>query len=395
MSKIGVYGGSFNPLHCGHLLAAKEAENALGLDRMIFLPAAHPPHKVLPAGTPDEAMRLALLRAGVSDDLRAEVSDIEFRRKGPSFTADSLAEIAAENPGDTLCLLMGTDMFLSLHTWSRPEKICALADIVLAVREKADMEALDAQKARLERDYSARVHILENRFIELSSTTVRRMAAFGCLDGLVPEAERAIIEREGLYQFGAPWKNLPFEKLREVSLSLLKPQRVAHVIGCCETAVKLAKLYGANETDAARAGILHDVTKALDGANQLRLCEKYGIIIDNFEREHHKLLHAKTGSAVARSIFGENGAVCDAIYWHTTGKAGMTLLEKIIYLADYIEPNRCFDGVEPIRALAFADLDRALLAGFERSIAELQREKKPLGQYSVQARDFLRKELNA
>ena len=159
--------------------------------------------------------------------------------------------------------------------------------------------------------------------------------------------------------------------------------------------MKLAKLYGANEEDAARAGILHDVTKALDGANQLRLCEKYGIMIDNFERENHKLLHAKTGSAVARYIFGENDAVCNAIYWHTTGKADMALLEKIIYLADYIEPNRCFDGVEPIRALAFEDLDRALLAGFEQSIAELQREKKPLGQHSVQARDFLRKELNA
>ncbi len=395
MGKIGVYGGSFNPPHSGHVLAAKEAVTALGLDRMIFLPAAHPPHKALPAGTPDEKTRLALLRAAVSDVPGAEVSDLEFRREGPSYTADSLAELAAEHPGDTLYLLMGTDMFLSLHTWSRPEKICKLADIVLAVREKADMEELGAQKARLEHDYSARVHILQNRFIELSSTTVRRMAAFGCLDGLMPEAERAIVEREGLYQFGAPWKGLPFEKLREVSLSLHKPGRVAHVIGCCETAVKLAKLYGANEADAARAGILHDVTKALDGANQLRLCEKYGIMVDNFERENHKLLHAKTGSAVARYIFGENDAVCSAIYWHTTGKADMALLEKIIYLADYIEPNRCFDGVEPIRALAFEDLDRALLAGFEQSIAELQREKKPLGQYSVQARDFLRKELNA
>lgn len=395
MGRIGVYGGSFNPPHIGHILAAQEAARALSLDRVIFLPAANPPHKALPEGTPGESTRLALVRAATASLPFAEVSDLEFRRSGPSYTADSLAELARENPGDRLYLLMGTDMFLSLHTWSRPESICRLADIVLAGREKADEAALSAQQARLERDYGARVHILQNRFVELSSTTVRRMAAFGCLDELVPDGVRALIEREHLYQFGAPWRSLPFERLKAVSLSLHKPQRVQHVIGCCETAARLAERYGADPVDAARAGILHDVTKALDGANQLRLCAKYGIIIDNFEREHTKLLHARTGSAVARHIFGENDAVCDAIFWHTTGKADMTLLEKIIYLADYIEPNRCFDGVEPIRALAEEDLDRALLAGFEQSIRELIRENKPLGQHSVQARDYLRKELNA
>lgn len=395
MGRIGVYGGSFNPPHIGHVLAAREAAQALELDRVIFLPAAQPPHKTLPAGTPDEGTRLALVRAAAAELPCAEVSDLEFRRSGPSYTADSLRLLAQENPGDELFLLMGTDMFLSLHTWSRPEEICRLAQIVLAVRETADEPALDAQRERLQTHCHARVHILQNRFVELSSTTVRRMAAFGCLDGLIPEGVRAIIEREGLYQFGAPWKSLSFERLREVSLSLHKPSRVAHVIGCCETAARLAERYGADPTDAARAGILHDITKALDGANQLRLCEKYGIIVDTFEREHTKLLHARTGSAVARHIFGENDAVCDAIFWHTTGKADMTTLEKIVYLADYIEPNRSFDGVEPIRALAERDLDRALLAGFEQSILELQREKKPLGQYSVQARDFLRKELNA
>jgi nicotinate-nucleotide adenylyltransferase len=220
------------------------------------------------------------------------------------------------------------------------------------------------------------------------------MAAFRCLDGLVPDGVAQIIAREGLYHYNAPWQQLPFEQLREVSLSLHKKGRVAHVIGCCETAVKLAERWGADPTDAARAGILHDITKALDGPCQLRLCDRYAIMVDDFERTHPKLLHSRTGSAVAHHVFGENDAVSDAIFWHTTGRADMTLLEKIIYLADYIEPCRTFDGVEPIRALAMQDLDRALLAGFEQSIAELTREKKPLGQYTVQARDYLRKELD-
>ncbi len=395
MGRIGVYGGSFNPPHLGHLLAAQEAAEKLALDHVLFLPAASPPHKQLPDGTPDAQTRLALVAAAVESLPFASVSDLEFRRPGPSYTADSLAELAAQYPGDTLLLMMGTDMFLSLHQWKRPEEICRLADIVLAGREHVPDETLLAQKRRLETAFGARVHILDNRYLELSSTTVRRMAAFRCIDELVPPAVAALIRRDGLYHYGADWTHLPFEQLRTVSLSLHKPQRVAHVIGCCETAVRLAERWGADPVDAAHAGILHDVTKALDGANQLRLCRKYDIITDNFEQTHDKLLHAKTGSAVARHIFGENDAVADAIFWHTTGRADMALLEKIIYLADYIEPNRSFDGVEPIRTLAMQDLDRALLAGFEQSIDELQREKKPLGRHTVQARDYLRKELNA
>lgn len=395
MGKIGVYGGSFNPPHIGHVLAAREAAEALSLDRVIFLPTAQPPHKQFPVGTPDASMRLALTRAAISELPFAEVSDLEFRRTGLSYTADTLAILHEENPADALYLMMGTDMFLSLHTWSRPEQICRMADIVLASREEVDDAVLLAQKVRLEEMFDARVHLLNNRFVELSSTIVRRMAAFCCIDELVPDAAAQLIKRNGLYHFGAEWKGLEFDRLAQISLSLHKENRVAHVKGCCQTAVELARRWGADPTDAARAGILHDVTKALDGRNQLRLCGKYDIIIDTFEREHTKLLHSKTGSAVAQNIFGENDAVVDAIYWHTTGKGDMTLLEKILYLADYIEPCRSFDGVQQIREMAQKDLDRALLMGFELSIEELLREKKPLGQYSVQARDFLRKELNA
>ena len=125
--------------------------------------------------------------------------------------------------------------------------------------------------------------------------------------------------------------------------------------------MELAKVHGANVEDAARAGILHDVTKAMSGADQLRLCETYGIIIDDFLRTHTKLLHAPTAAAVAEHVFGENPAVCEAIRWHTSGRANMSTLEKIIYVADYMEPNRDFPGVKELRKLAYSDLDAALL----------------------------------
>ena len=136
----------------------------------------------------------------------------------------------------------------------------------------------------------------------------------------------------------------------------------------------MAKKWGVDVTDAARAGLLHDITKALDGPLQLTLCQEYGTILDDFSKRYPKTLHALTGSLVAERIFGENEAVVSAIRSHTTGKAGMNLLEKIIYVADYMEPNRAFPGVEQLRVLATVDLDAALRLGLEYTLEHLRKQ---------------------
>ena len=104
---------------------------------------------------------------------------------------------------------------------------------------------------------------------------------------------------------------------------------------------------------------------------QLRLCAKYGIIPDELERENGKLLHAKTGAAVAKFEFGSDDEVVEAIRWHTTGRPNMTTLEKVLYMADYMEPTRDFPGVEELRRLAYEDLDRAMVLGFEMSLEDI------------------------
>ena len=174
-------------------------------------------------------------------------------------------------------------------------------------------------------------------------------------------------------------------------ISLLNPNRVAHVLGCRDTAVELAKHWGENVTDAARAGILHDITKAIDGPLQLTLCGAYGKILSDFSRRYPKTLHALTGSLVAERIFGENEAVVSAIEWHTTGRADMTLLEKIIYLADYIEPNRTIPGVEELRRLAFTDIDEALKLGLTMTLEHLNRQGSEVSPESQEALAWLTK----
>lgn len=105
---------------------------------------------------------------------------------------------------------------------------------------------------------------------------------------------------------------------------------------------------------------------------QLKLAEKYGIVFDALERENLKLTHAITGAALSREVFGVTDEVYGAIRWHTTGRPDMTLLEKLIYLADYIEPTRDFEGVEPLRALAYEDIDAAMALGLKMSLEELK-----------------------
>ena len=396
MARIGIFGGSFNPPHRGHLLAALEQKRLLHLDRVVLIPAGIPPHKLLADNSPDASFRLAMTEALTCHDPDLTVSDIELKREGASYTADTLAAISAAHPDDELFLLMGTDMFLSFHTWSRPRVICRYATICLATREKLskkDEQEIEEQTERLIRDYGARVERIENRFEEMSSTLIRRMLQFHCAEDYLTPEVLEIIQSNGLYGTGDNLKNLPFDALCERSLALHKEKRRPHVIGCSETARELAKLWGADPELAARAGILHDITKALDKPAHLALCKKYGTVLRSFEIENEKLLHSKSGAAVAGGVFGECPEVVSAIYWHTTGKADMTLLEKIVYMADYMEPNREFEGVEVLRELAWTDLDRAMLYAFQLSVDILEQRGKAVDAHSLQALEYMKKQL--
>ena len=389
MVKIGIYGGTFNPVHTGHIHAAKQAAQVLGLDKLIMIPDRIAPHKEIPAGSPTPEQRLEMLRLAVAGEPGIEVSDIELKREGKSFTYLTVEALCDQYPDAKLYLLMGTDMFLSFHTWREPERITAKATLAVMYRgEKGEQAKIEACKAQMEAA-GVRVTLIRNNTIAISSTQLRRLIAFRCAGEFLPEGVEDYIRNHGLYDSAADWKNLPMEQLEPIVIRLLNPNRVAHVLGCRDTAVELTKHWGADETDAARAGILHDITKALDGPLQLTLCEAYGKILSEFSRKYPKTLHALTGSMVAQRLFGENEAVVSAICHHTTGKAGMNLLEKIIYVADYMEPCRNFPGVEKLRELAYTDMDGALKLGLEMTLIHLANLGDEVSPESREALEYL------
>ena len=394
--KIGIYGGTFNPPHLGHLTAARAVFELLKLDRLLLVPAGLPPHKDLPAGSPTAEQRLDMTRLaaeqlGLGD--RAEALDLELRRQGRSYTADTLAQLHAQYPEAELWLLMGTDMFLTLQAWHAPEDILSLAGIAAFGRTEADTEELfAAQREFLYRTYpQARIFTLTiPGVVDVSSTELREQLAAGRGTNLLPPAVYGYILRHGLYRNGADLKRLPLSQLRPVALSCLKYKRIPHVLGTEQEAIRLAERYGADVEKARRAALLHDCTKKLDMAEQLALCERYGIELDELEQQALKLLHAKTGAALARDVFGADDEVYGAIRWHTTGRAGMTLLEKILYLADYIEPTRDFPGVDKLRKVCYEELDKGLLLGLEMTIGEMTEMGNPVHRATIEARDALK-----
>lgn len=392
MERIGIYGGTYNPPHIGHMRAAAHGIRVLGLDRLLLIPAAISPHKELPEDSANPLQRLEMLRLSARGLEKAQVSAIELGREGPSYSVDTVKQLREQYPDAQLVLMMGTDMFLSFLNWYQAETILKQVSLAVFYRgEKRERPAIEAQKARLEA-MGAVVTLVENPVTAISSTDLRRMLVLRCADSFLCPGVGDYIRANGLYHTGEDFTGLPMEELERVVISLLKPSRVAHVLGCRDTAAALARHWGANETDAARAGLLHDITKALDGPLQLTLCDEYGILLSKFSQENPKTLHALTGSVVAEQIFGENEAVVQAIRYHTTGRPDMSLLEKILYIADYMEPNRDFPGVEALREAAFRSLDEAMRMGLEMTIDHVHGQGQQLAQATVDALRFLREQ---
>ena len=367
--KTAIYGGSFNPPHLGHVRAAAAVMEKLGPDRLLIIPTNIPPHKEMAQGSPSPEQRMELCRLAFGDIPGAELSDMEIKREGRSYSADTVGSLREMYPQDELYLVMGSDMFLSFCQWYKFQYLLDNCVLTVLSREEDDREELESFKAELEEKYSAKVLLLSHEPLPMCSEEVRERLRLGLGSDMLPEAVYAEIIHHRYYE-----AEPELTWLRRQVIPLLSSQRIAHTAGCEHEAVQLAKLWGEDPEKAAVAGILHDSTKNLSYDEQLILCDKYGIILDNAQRENPKLLHAITGAALAKDRFGVSEEISQAIRWHTTGKPDMNTLEKIIYLADYIEPTRDFEGVERLRELAYEDLDAALALGLEMSLEELRRQ---------------------
>ncbi len=363
----GFLGGTFNPPHLGHVLAAAAAVRELKLDEFFVIPAGIPPHKELPEGGASGEQRLEMAKLAFADVPGMELLDWEVRRTGKSYTADTVERLLAEKPGGELWLLCGTDMFETLPDWYRGDWLMHSLSVAAYPRKKGEERRIDELAERYRREFGTTIRRVEVEPLEVSSTGLRALLRSGKGASLLPREVYRYILKHRLYGV-RPEPDVLWELVRP----WYKKSRIPHVMGCRETAVQLARRWGADELDAENAAILHDITKKMPLDEQLQYCEKRGIINFSYRPEYEATLHAFSGAAAAALEFGASPEVENAIRWHTTGRADMSLLEKILWLADYVEPSRrSFPGLEEIRQLAFSDLNEALRRAMRNSLRYL------------------------
>ena len=188
MKRIGIYGGTFNPPHTGHIRGASYAIAALELERLLLIPSCISPHKTIPSHSPTPEQRAQMLKLAAGENM--EVSNIELCRGGTSYTYETVEAIAAQYPDKELVLLIGTDMFLSFLSWKEPARILQKAALGVLYRgDKGELEQIEEQKKTLEAQ-GAKVYLVKNPVTAISSTQLRRMLIFRCAGTFLPEALR-------------------------------------------------------------------------------------------------------------------------------------------------------------------------------------------------------------
>lgn len=196
--RIGVFGGTFDPIHYGHLIAASELQHALRVDRTVFVPASRPPHKQSTVEGSDEH-RLAMLRLAIAAEERFQVSTIEYERPGLSYTVDTLAALRGKHPAACLFLFLGEDALRDLPTWHQPERILSLAHLGIATRPRShlDLEVLYRALPGIRN----RNELVPTPSIGISATDLRsRVAAGRPVRYQTPDAVVEYIREHGIYR---------------------------------------------------------------------------------------------------------------------------------------------------------------------------------------------------
>ncbi|MBR2099794.1 MAG: nicotinate (nicotinamide) nucleotide adenylyltransferase [Eubacterium sp.] len=195
--KTGIFGGAFNPVHTGHISLAENYLKELALDRIIFIPTSNPPHKSGAEFASGED-RLNMLKAAIGDNEAFEISDIEYRREGKSYSFDTICELKALFPKDEFYLIIGSDQFLYFNNWYRAKEIASMTTLCTAARNDEDFEKLLAFKE--ENEYIKNAVITDFNVFEISSSDIRAMVKNGkSIRSFVPEKVEKYIEEKGLY----------------------------------------------------------------------------------------------------------------------------------------------------------------------------------------------------
>lgn len=390
MARIGIMGGTFNPIHHVHLIMAEEARRQFHLKKVLFMPSKNPPHKKKGRIVSD-AHRKRMIKHAIADNPHFEFSDVELKREGTTYTRDTLSFMRERHPNDTFYFILGGDSLASMETWYEPAEIFANCHILAAGREDTDSSRVQSWIQFYKEKYKAHISQIEMPPLTISSEMIRRKLDEGhSISDFVPSCVERYIRANGLYGYEGPlFEKVPSDtEMIQVLSANLKPKRMLHTHGVAVTAANMAGIYGYSVHDAYVAGLLHDCAKYLTSGEQLRICEKNQILLTDIEKENPVLIHGKLGAFFAKNKYRiEDENILFAITYHTTGRPAMGLLEKILYLADYMEPGRNMDctpySLTEVRRMCFTDIDKAMAMVLTDSVTYLKSRKEQIDSLTI------------
>lgn len=386
MTRIGILGGTFDPIHTGHLVCAAEAREAFCLDEVLFVPTAQPSFKAgQQIGSASDRMNMC--RLAVEGNPTFSVSDVDIRRGGTTYTVDTLRdlhELYAKSPSSEgspiFVFITGSDAGVSVPRWKDPEAIAELAELGIMVRPGTSVEPDDLKRLQ---ELGFTVQCARATQVDISSTDIRARIADG-RDAryLMPAAVMDYIVEHGLYGSavtGAPVRPTsldpheasdaafaddprgklgPFDEdffayLEERVATRVRASRLDHILGVRDTAVQLAEVYGVDPQEARLAGLLHDWDKGYSDDEIRARADRLGLSFP--EDVYWKMAQTIHGETAAEALHREfpqiPPQVIQAISRHTSCAVDMTPLDMVLYLADALEPNRRFGRISELRGL--------------------------------------------
>ncbi len=383
LEHIAIFGGTFDPVHNGHLFVAEEICSKFQIDRLFFVPANVSPFKTQQRTTPAR-LRCEMLKRAVSglQNKKMAVSEYEVLNQGISYSVDTVRHFHELFPDGKLYFIIGADHAATFDQWKDYQTLIELCDIIIIARKGFRIKEIQ-KLVPMEK-----LHVVYSDTPDLSSSQIRQMLSRGeSVSELIPKEAVTYIKTHQLYLPAEP----PEQILKKLA-GYISEKRLSHTIETAQEAGRLAEHFGADRDKAFLAGILHDCAKSLENAP--KALEQYGVSLSNMDLACPSVIHQILGEAVAYYDFHiYDNEILHAIRYHTTGCPNMPLLTKIIFVADCCEPGRDYPGVDEIRKYAYTDLDRAVLISIENTVSYLLRQKKPIHTDTVLTyNDFVLKE---
>lgn len=389
MRKVGILGGTFNPIHNGHLALAKAAMAQYQLDEILLMPSKQPPHKSgFAILSPEERLHITELAATEYPGFSA--SDFELQRDGMTYTADTLELLKKEHPDTRYYFIIGGDSLVYFAEWRHPERILELCTLLAAGRAGIDsgQEKL-AFYALKEKFPTASIEWVEFPEYLISSSAIRKAFYTGKAEDMKPFLPASV------FQYLIDRKLFSCVTYSELDLEMqrvLPRKRYLHSVSVAHLCAAYAAVQSLDITAALTAGILHDCAKAYSDEYLLTECEKYNIPVTDVERRNGFLLHGKVGAYYAKQrYFISDERILSAITYHTTGRPEMDPYEKIVFLADYLEPFRTQPtkpSLDLIRRTAFENIDLAVLMALENSIRYLTESGREIDNTTLETYEY-------